>query len=163
MLLSLSWQSLPWWLLPSSNAFHSGAHQIAHSSCLISTFGRRTGRKSHTEDNISTQQFIWTRSLWSWHLSPKTYWLSMKITKEMWSAWRRRRGWRRRRNWSSLLSDQISMFPVMIFPLVQAKLKTLPLLRDIKGISIVLCPRDSPFRGSLFILFCSLSGATFNE
>lgn len=55
---------------------------------------------------LSTECFIWTWSLWNTHLSPKIYWLSMKITKEMWSTEEKEGVGGDRRNWSSLLSDQ---------------------------------------------------------
>ena len=88
----------------------------------------------------------------------------MKITKEMWSAWRRRRGWRREKKLEQpAIWPKISVFPMMIFPLVQAKLKTLPLLRDIKGISNCSLSQRFIFLEVVYYLFHSLSGATFNH
>lgn len=66
--------SLLRWLQVEFKGFllYSRAHHMTRSRCSINVYGGLEERHG-TEDNISTEQFIWTKSLWNSHLSPKTY------------------------------------------------------------------------------------------
>lgn len=140
--------SLPCWLQLEFKGFllYSRAHHTAHSRCLVNAYGRQEGRY-HAEDSISTEQHIRIRSLWNSHLSPKTYWLSMKITKEMWSTWRRRRGRRQEETGAAcyLTEDTGQWFHCTWFHWLRPSLKPCHCSGTSKPSPIAVCSRDSSF------------------